>query len=96
MVQDRKRKKRKQSQYFKKAGMNAESLYSEDYVEMWKMIEESFGTLCNIWDEIGIHGQEARDKMKNEYVRSFKDVLQVHINSIVSKVESVFFLLFDK
>ena len=60
--------------------MNAESLYSEDYVEMWKMIEESFGTLCNIWDEIGIHSQEARDKMKSEYVRSFKDVLMIYVN----------------
>lgn len=71
--------------------MNTESFYKECYLEMCKVIEESYTTLCSLWDEIGVHSQEKRNEMKNDYINSCKQVLQNHINKIVGDAENVLF-----
>lgn len=62
---------------------------SDDYAQMWKMIEESFDHLCSIWDDIGVHSSSSRDELKRNYIASCKTALSVHLENVVREEENV-------
>ena len=70
--------------------MSESSVYSDDYLQMWKMVEESFDRLCSIWNEIGVHSSSSRDELKKNYIASCKTALSVHLDNVVQEEESVF------
>lgn len=69
--------------------MSETPIYSDDYVQMWKMVEESFDRLCSIWDDIGVHSSSSRDELKRNYIQSCKTALSVHLENVVREEESV-------
>lgn len=69
--------------------MNPESLYSEKYLHIWNMIEDGFIRMEQLWDEIGIQKQETIDNMKETYIESVKEVLEIHINKVIADVNAV-------
>ena len=69
--------------------MKMEELYSESYLEIWNMVEDAFSTISHLWDEIGDHDKETRIQMKDKYINSIREVLQTHINEVVTIIETV-------
>ena len=65
-------------------------MYSNDYLQMWKMVEESFSRLCSIWNEIGVHSSSSREELKKNYIASCKTALSVHLDNVVKEEENVF------
>ena len=58
--------------------MSDSEILRNECIQLAQSIEESFSSICAIWDEVGIHNQNTRETIKMEYYKSCKDVVHAH------------------
>ena len=74
--------------------MDAKSLYSEDYLKIFKVASEGLAELSSFWKEIGIQGEEESNRLEKEFLNNCCSALSSYIEGVLEKLKMVFSLLF--
>lgn len=69
--------------------MYSNTACSSEYSQIINVLEVGYKSLCDIWSEIGIHSQEMRSQMKEEYINSCMNLLKPHLQSWINEEEAV-------
>jgi singapore isolate B (sub-type 7) whole genome shotgun sequence assembly, scaffold_11 len=69
--------------------MSDSEILRNECIQLAHSIEESFSSICAIWDEVGIHNQNTRETIKMEYYKSCKDVVLAHMKRMYDEEDEV-------
>ena len=76
--------------------MSDSEILRNECIQLAQSIEESFSSICAIWDEVGIHNQNTREMIKMEYYKSCKDVVLAHMKRMYDEEdEAIHEYVFD-
>ena len=81
--------------YFQNFGvMDAKSLYSEDFLNVYKVASEGLTEISTFWKEIGIQGEEESNRLEKEFLNNCCSVLSCYVEGVLQKLRMVFSQLF--
>ncbi|KNB41294.1 hypothetical protein JH06_5505 [Blastocystis sp. subtype 4] len=69
--------------------MSDSEILRNECIQLAQSIEESFSSICAIWDEVGIHNQNTRETIKMEYYKSCKDVVLAHMKRMYDEEDEI-------
>ena len=69
--------------------MSEEPGYSEDCMEIWRLVDDSFKQLCSIWDDLGLHTECKRNDLKKKYIDSCREALKIHTDNLFREEDAV-------
>ena len=71
------------------SSMSEEPGYSEDCMEIWRLVDDSFKQLCSIWDDLGLHTECNRNDLRKKYIDSCQEALKIHTDNLFREEDAV-------
>ena len=71
--------------------MSDSEILRNECIQLAQSIEDSFSSICAIWDEVGLHNQSTRETIKREYYKSCKDVVLAHIKRMYDEEDEAIY-----